>query len=224
MGTHVRYHDYFTEISLCDRDDCGVCRKFGSGLRTPDSPIGRYTLLRPMDRPVKDPMNQGHFVPASLTASFISEKNLSFEKLKAVLPDTGKQTLLTEAQLADRKADKDAGGSDLFKGQNVRILLNVPSVLFQGLLYQSMRYTIGRLHCHERKRKHFWMSLRILKSHISVVILVLLMDSKQKEIYAVEILSRRSISPLLKVKVTKTGPVTCVVFVATVKISSLLTK
>ena len=65
-------------------------------------------------------MNQGHFEPASLTVSFISEKNLSFEKLKAVLPDTGKQTLLTEAQLADRKADKDAGGSDLFKGLHLR--------------------------------------------------------------------------------------------------------
>ena len=132
--THVCYHDYLTEISLCDRDHCGVCRKFGSGLRTPDSPIGRYTLLRPMDRPVMDPMNQGHFVPASLTASFISEKNLSFEKLKAVLPDTGKQTFLTEAQLADRKADKDAGGSDLFKGQNVRDIVECTKCSFPRII------------------------------------------------------------------------------------------
>ena len=56
---HVCHYKYRTEIALCEQTDCAVCRKFGTGLRNPNSVIGRYTLLRPMVRPVNDPMNTG---------------------------------------------------------------------------------------------------------------------------------------------------------------------
>ena len=118
--SHVRFHDYLTEISLCNNSDCVVCRKFGSGLRTPDTEIGRYTLLRPMDRPVPDPMNVGHFVTPTETAGFIARNRMSFEQLKAVLPKLDKDEFESDQKKADMEADTQAGGSDLFKGSKVR--------------------------------------------------------------------------------------------------------
>ena len=73
-----------------------------------------------MNCPVKDPMNENHFVPASKTAAFIAEKKMNFEKLKAELPKKDKGAFVSDATKADRKADADAGGSDLFKGAKVR--------------------------------------------------------------------------------------------------------
>ena len=56
-----------------------------TGLRTPDNDLARHILLRPIARPVADPGNIGHFVPASKTARFIADKGLSFEQLKKEL-------------------------------------------------------------------------------------------------------------------------------------------
>ena len=116
--SHVRHHDYMTEISICDKPDCNVCRKFSKGLRTPITKDGlsRYILLRPMDRPVADPMNPGHYISPSKTASFITEKSLSFNQLKKELPPLDRDPFQAEETKADKKADNDAGGSKFFKG------------------------------------------------------------------------------------------------------------
>ena len=52
--THVLFHDYLTEIVICDKANCNICRAFGVGLRTSMTNDGRLrdVLLRPMDRPV----------------------------------------------------------------------------------------------------------------------------------------------------------------------------
>ena len=67
---------------MCDKSDSSVCCMVHTGLCTPDYNITRYTLLCPMDRPVKDPINTGYFVVASKTAAFIAEKKLNFSDLK----------------------------------------------------------------------------------------------------------------------------------------------
>ena len=133
--THIRQHDYLTEITFCEDNDCSVCRKFRDGLRTPTSDLVRYTLLRPMDRPVHDPMNVGHFVPAGLTTKFILEKKLTFDKLKAELPLLDKKKFISNVIKADRKADNDVGGSSLFKGLNVRDIAKCNMCSFPRNIY-----------------------------------------------------------------------------------------
>ena len=135
--THVFHHDYMTEISICDKDDCQVCRKFGKSLRTPHVKDGlsHYTLLRRMDRPVNDPGNPGHFVPASKTSAFIAEKRMSFDQLKKELPPLDKDPFQAEETKADKKADDAAGGTKLFKGDKVRDIAicngcNFPRAIF----------------------------------------------------------------------------------------------
>ena len=90
-----------------------------TGLYTLDDDLTRYTLLRPMDHPVNDPMNNGHFVPASKTAAFIANKNLNFTVLKKELLNTDKNRFQATRDKVDAEADAITGGLDLFKGQKI---------------------------------------------------------------------------------------------------------
>jgi len=150
---HVRHHDYLTEWTICELSDCVVCRKFGNGLRIPNTPLAHYTLLRPMDRPVNDRANKGHFVPAGKTAGYIEEKKFTFEKLKAELPKREKDDNLSKVEQEDKKADKEAGGSTLFKGEKVRDAVKCVQCSFPRSIYSmnTLNNRTPRLSREEKK-------------------------------------------------------------------------
>ena len=133
--THVRHHEYLTEWDRCELPECTVCMKFGTGLHVPNSPLARHTFLRPMDRPVSDPENKGHFVPASKTEEHIAEKRFTFEKLKAELPTKETDKHLSKFERKDKEADAKAGGSSLFKGEKVRDVVKCTRCDFPRAIY-----------------------------------------------------------------------------------------
>ena len=122
---------------MCDKSDCTVCRMVHTGLCTPDDNIARYTLLRPMDRPVMDPVNAGHFVPASKTASFIANNKLNFGDLKKELPTIDKNKFQIAEDKMDRDADANAGGSELFKGTKVWDVVECNTCNFHRCIYSN---------------------------------------------------------------------------------------
>ena len=132
---HVRHHEYLTEISVCNESECTVCRKIDTGLRSPDNELARHVLLRPIDRPVNDPMNKGHFVPASKTAAFIADKGLTFKQLKKELPELDGNPAQSQEDKNDKKSDAEAGGSNLFKGQKVRRVTQCNGCQFPRCVY-----------------------------------------------------------------------------------------
>ena len=85
---HVLFHDYLTEIVICDKANCNICRAFGVGLRTSMTNDGRLrdVLLRPMDCLVNDTNRVGHFVVPKKTRAWIAEKKMTIFQLKDVLP------------------------------------------------------------------------------------------------------------------------------------------
>ena len=87
--THCFFHDYLTEITICEDKKCKFClEKFSRGVCTPDKNDGilRATVLAPMLRPEKDPSDQNHYIKPELTRKFISDHHLSFEDIENELP------------------------------------------------------------------------------------------------------------------------------------------
>ena len=54
---------------------------------------------------VLDPMNVGHFVTPTEIASFIARNRMSFEQLKAVLPQLDKDEFVSDQKKADMEVD-----------------------------------------------------------------------------------------------------------------------
>ena len=73
-----------------------------------------------MDRPIADRSNVGHFVPPSQTKAVTLKKKMTFDQLKAELPTLDKHPYESDIVQEKADADKDAGGSSLFKGERVR--------------------------------------------------------------------------------------------------------
>ena len=217
--SHVRHHDYMTEISICDKPDCKVCRKFSKGIRTPITKDGlsRYILLRPMDRPVADPMNPGHYISPSKTASFITEKSLSFNQLKKELPPLDRDPFQAEETKADKKADNDAGGSKLFKGQKVRDIAICNNCDFPRAIFSMRQLKSRALNLSQQGQKNCYRSLIISRKIIHVVMHVLLKGMKLGGFCAVGILWKHNTSRLQMVEMI--GTVTYVAIVAVMKIS-----
>ena len=136
---HVRHHDYLTEISICNESNCTVCCMIDTGLRTPDNDLACHILLCPIARPVVDTGNLGHFVSASKTARVIADKGLSFEQLKKELPKLDGDPAQSKEDKEDKKADTDAGGSNLFKGQKVRDIVPCTECQFPRCIYSMYK-------------------------------------------------------------------------------------
>jgi len=79
----------------------------------------RNEVLRPMDRPIEDRNNRGHFVSPHKTRAVTINNNVSFDQLKKELPTLDSHRYETDIVKKNAKADKDAGGSKLFKGTKV---------------------------------------------------------------------------------------------------------
>ena len=150
---HVRHHDYLTEISICNESDYKVCCMIDTGLRTPDNDLARHILLRPIARPIADPGNIGHFVPASKTARFIADKGLSFEQLKKELPKLDGDPAQSKEDKEDKKADTDAGGSNLFKGQKVRDIVPCTECQFPRCIYSMYKLNSSNLGLSKSQQK-----------------------------------------------------------------------
>ena len=120
--THVRNGKYLSEFSKCDKSSCTICRLSSEGLRTPNTEDGMlcYTLLCPMDYPVNNPSDPGHFLPPNKTAKYIAEKKLTFKQLMKELPNKDSHPFQCAQAKADKCSDDTAGGSKLFKGDKVR--------------------------------------------------------------------------------------------------------
>jgi len=116
--THCRHHDYLTEIAICDGADCKICRGLGLKIRTPESM--RNEILRPMDRPIEDRNNRGHFVSPQKTRAVTINNAMTMDDLKKELPKLETHRYETDIVKKNVEADKVAGGSKLFKGSNVR--------------------------------------------------------------------------------------------------------
>ena len=74
------------------------------------------------------------------------DKKLSFEQLKVDLPQNDKNTFLSNVTNVDRKADADAGGSELIKGKKVRDIA-------EFTIYSLPRTILSKYALHNRKPK-----------------------------------------------------------------------
>ena len=79
----------------------------------------RYTLLRPMDHPVNNPSDPGHFLPPNKTAEYIAENKLTFKQLMKELHHKDSHPFQCAQAKADKSSDDTTGGSKLFKGDKV---------------------------------------------------------------------------------------------------------
>ena len=139
--THVRHGKYLSEFSKCDKSSCTICRLSSEGLRTPNTEDGmlRYTLLRPMDRPVNNPSDPGHFLPPNKTAEYIAEKKLTFQQLMKELPNKDSHPFQCAQAKADKSSDDTAGGSKLFKGDKVRDIAICKNCNFGRAIYSMWK-------------------------------------------------------------------------------------
>ena len=64
FATHARHHEYLSEVSICNSEECEVFQKLGRKVRTPGAKDGclREAIIRRVDRPIADPRFVGHFV------------------------------------------------------------------------------------------------------------------------------------------------------------------
>ena len=99
-----------------------------------------------MDRPAKDPMNQGHCVVASKTAGFIAKNIYCFNKLEKELPKLDSDPFQIKEVKVDKKGDTEEGGSDLFKGQKVRGVVWCNEFEFPRAIYAMNALNISKLH------------------------------------------------------------------------------
>ena len=63
--------------------------------------------------------NCGHFVPPNKTRAVIINNDMTFDKLKKELPEVNSHRYDLDTVRKNVKADKEAGGSKLFKGSNI---------------------------------------------------------------------------------------------------------
>ena len=106
-----------------------------------------------MNWPVKDPMNDGNFVPASKTAAFFANKNLTFSDLKKELLNTDKNPFQAAKDKEDKEGDANTVGSEFFKGQKVWDVVECNTCNFHCCIYSANLLNSSKLHLLRAQRK-----------------------------------------------------------------------
>ena len=142
---HTEYHIYLTEFKIRGKPDCVL----NCTVCTPITENGllREMVLHDMDRPVADKSTGrvGHFVPAHKTRNKIKWRKTSFEDLKAELPETDSHSY-SEENKARTKADKEAGGSKLFKTERVKGTVTCTKCSKVRCIYSKFSLRSGKKH------------------------------------------------------------------------------
>ena len=88
---HCRMSQYLLEYHLCGVPGCDICAGIGIEVKTPHIYFGGYNLrdevLRWDEYPIVGSSNSEHYLSPEVTRDYIKHNNMTFEKLKTVLPN-----------------------------------------------------------------------------------------------------------------------------------------
>ena len=164
---HVLFHDYLTEITICEEPTCKFCpTKIGRGIRTPETSDGalRAAILSPMPRPVKDPSDKKHFLKPEVTRQYIIDNKLGFEDLKKELPAL-KGTPDTSAEyLADVAKDKE--NKKVWKGTMVRDTIACRDCGFSRCIFSEFVKGSSKYGVSKEKQEQRWEKLQQWKDEV----------------------------------------------------------
>ena len=103
---HCRLSDYTLQYRLCGKEGCNIFVRIGCTLRTPYIDVGVYNLrkdvLRQLDFPVNNPMDNDHFLTPTEVKTCIGSKNTSLGDILEIIPDS-RQNVKQISRLAEAK-------------------------------------------------------------------------------------------------------------------------
>ena len=81
---------------MCGKYGCDLCARIDRNISTPDATVGGFNLRREviywMDLPIPNPIDRDHFLSAAKAKEYIDSNNISFDRLKQMIPDVKTDT------------------------------------------------------------------------------------------------------------------------------------